>query len=38
MRRDQDRPAQDRFRRAVTEMLKEALTRGASFREIDRLG
>ncbi|WP_133510133.1 hypothetical protein [Candidatus Thiosymbion oneisti] len=38
LRRDQDRPAQDRLRRVVTELLEEALARGDGFQAINRLG
>jgi len=35
---DEDWSAQEQLRRIVTELLEEALTRGAGFQEIDRLG
>ncbi len=38
LRFDQDEPAKECLRRAVAELLEEALTLGAGFQEIDRLG
>jgi len=38
LRFDQDEPAKERLRRAVAELLEEALNSGAGFQAIDRLG